>query len=65
MFEKIMKRLDVWDIALTKLAVAASVLFLINVWPAAMNWAQSIHWGWFLAVAFIAALRPWSKGLTK
>ena len=58
---KLVKKLDVMDIALTKLAVASFVLFLITAWPAAMTWVQSIHWGWFLGVAILAALRPWSK----
>jgi len=55
---KKIKKLDVADIALVKFAVAAFVLFLVTVWPAAMNLAQSIHWGWFLAAFIILAIRP-------
>jgi len=55
---KKIKKLDVADMALVKLAVAAFVLFLVTVWPAAMDLAHSIHWGWFLAAWVILAIRP-------
>ena len=50
--------LNGWDVGLVKLSVAAFILFLITVWPAAMDLVHSIHWGWFLAIGIIAALRP-------
>ena len=37
----------------TKLSAMAFILFLITVWPAAMNLAQSIHWGWFLGATIV------------
>jgi hypothetical protein len=58
MFEKQMKNLDLHDIALTKLTVFALTLFLITVWPAALNLALSIHWGWFLGLGILAGIRP-------
>ena len=56
--DKKVKKMDVHDVQLTKLSTAAFILFLITVWPAAMDLVHKIHWGWFLAIAIIAALRP-------
>ena len=42
-------------IASLKLAAMGFILFLITVWPAAMNLVQSVHWGWFLAAWLIFA----------
>lgn len=50
--------LNVWDIGLVKLAIASMTLFVVTVWSGAMNWVNSVHWGWFLAVGVIAGLRP-------
>jgi len=65
MFEKQLKKLDVWDIALIKLGSISFILFLITVWPAAMELVHSIHWGWFLAATLLFVIRPkmraWSK----
>ena len=57
-FDKKVKNLDMYDLGLTKLGVASMTLFLITVWPAAMTWVHSVHWGWFLGVALIAVARP-------
>jgi len=55
---KQVKKLDLWDIALTKLAAAAGILFLITIWPAAMNLVQSVN-PWYLLIAFVIfAIRP-------
>jgi hypothetical protein len=56
--DKKVKNLDTWDIALTKLAVAAGVLFVITIWPAAMNWVHSVNAWWFLVAAVILGARP-------
>ncbi|MEN7982554.1 MAG: hypothetical protein ABFQ65_03845 [Nanoarchaeota archaeon] len=61
MFKKNLKKMDMWDLSLIKLASASGILFLITVWSAAMTLVHSIHWGWFLGVAILAALRPWKK----
>ena len=56
-----LKKLDVVDMWLVKLATAAFVLFLITVWPAAMAFVHSVHWGWFLGIAIVASIRPFMK----
>ena len=35
--DKKVKKMDTLDVTLTKLSVAAAVLFIITVWPAAMD----------------------------
>jgi hypothetical protein len=57
-FNKDVKKLDVWDIALTKLSVAAFVLFVITIWPAAMTWVHSVNPWYFLVAFVIFAIRP-------
>lgn len=65
MFEKQLKKLDVLDIGLIKLGSISFILFLITVWPAAMDLVHSIHWGWFLGATLVFVLRPkiraWGK----
>lgn len=61
MFKINLKKLDMWDIALIKLASVTGILFLITVWPAAMDLVHSIHWGWFLGAMIVFALRPFKK----
>ena len=56
--DKRVKKLDTWDIVLTKLAVAAGVLFVITIWPAAMAWVHSVNTWWFLVAAVIFGARP-------
>ena len=52
------KRFDFWDIGLTKWSVAAFVLFVLTIWPSAMNWAQSVN-PWIFFIAFVIfAIRP-------
>ena len=57
-FDKKVKNLDMWDIGLTKLAVALGVIFLLAIWPAAMNWVKSVNPWYFLVVAIVFAIRP-------
>ena len=38
---------------MVKLASMAFILFLITVWPAAMNLVHRIHWGWFLGATIL------------
>ena len=56
--DKKIQKLDTWDIALTKLSVAAAVLFIIAVWPVARNWASEVNPLWFLLAAIVFATRP-------
>jgi len=58
-----MKSLSVCDIWCIKASTAAFVLFLITVWPAAMNLVHSIHWGWFLAATIVFMWKPFIKYL--
>jgi hypothetical protein len=55
MFEKQIKKMNIWDWALAKLGVAAFVLFIMTIWPAALNWALGVNTWYFLAVSLIAA----------
>lgn len=50
--------MDVADIGLTKLAVAAGVLFIITIWSAAMTWVHSVNPWYFLGAFVIFAARP-------
>ena len=58
MFKNKMKKLDCLDWILSMLGGMAFILFVITVWPAAMNLVHSVHWGWFLAAMLIFAARP-------
>ncbi len=46
MFEDIVKKLDIWDIALIKLAVGAFVLAAITYIPALMTWVHDTNIGY-------------------
>ena len=60
-FNKKIKKLDVFDMSLTKLSVAAFVLFVITIWPAAMTWVHSVN-PWYFFVAFVVfVIRPLYK----
>ena len=63
--DKKVQRMDVHDVQLTKLSTAAFVLFLITVWPAAMDLVHNIHWGWFLGATIVFAWRPALKVFRK
>ena len=45
-------------IASLKLAVAAFVIWLIKIWPAAMTWVQNTNIWWFVAAFVIFAIKP-------
>lgn len=59
--DKKVKKMDTWDIALTKLSVMAFVLFVITIWPTAMTWVHSVNPWYFLAAWIIFAIRPFYK----
>ena len=54
---------------LMKLSLVAGVLFVLNIWPAAMNWVINVHWGWLLGAAIlfclIAMKHTWLHGKKK
>tara|TARA_Y100000310_G_C20662204_1_gene805396 strand:- start:2071 stop:2280 length:210 start_codon:yes stop_codon:yes gene_type:complete len=52
------KKMDIWDIGLTKLSVALGVLFIITIWSAAMDWVHSVNPWYFLIAFVIVAIRP-------
>lgn len=64
-WEKAIKKIDWLDVALIKISTAALVLFVITIWPAAMDLVHSIHWGWFLAALIILAARPFYRAYIK
>lgn len=42
-----------WHYGSLKFAAMAFILFVITVWPAAMELVHSIHWGWFLVATLV------------
>lgn len=58
---KRVKKLSVFDIGLVKFSVATSVLFLITIWSAAMNWVHSVNPWYFLIVALAFGARPFYR----
>ena len=58
MFKDEIKKMDSWDVVLSKLAAVAFILFLITIWPAAMNFVKFINPWIFLIALVIFAARP-------
>jgi hypothetical protein len=58
MFKNKIKKMDFWDMGLIKLSTAAFILFLITIWPAAMDLVHSINPWYFLIAFIILAARP-------
>ena len=56
--DKHVKKMDVWDVALVKSSVAAFVLFVIAICPAAMTWVSSVKPWYFLIALIIFSIRP-------
>ena len=57
-FDKKIKKMDGWDLALTKWATAAFILFIITIWPATMVLVRSINPWYFLIATIIFVARP-------
>jgi len=55
------KKLNSCDITMIKLASMAFILFLITIWPVAMDFVHSVHWGWFLGATILLGLRPFVR----
>jgi polyferredoxin len=55
------KKFDICDIQLIKFSSMAFILFLITLWPLAMNLVQSISWIWWLLLVFIFGFKPMKK----
>ncbi|MFH1237997.1 MAG: hypothetical protein ABIH79_00935 [archaeon] len=63
--EKALKKINVVDMGLIKLSVAAAVLFVLRIWPAAMAWVHSAN-PWYFFVAFVIfVIRPIYKAYLK
>jgi hypothetical protein len=61
MFEKVVKKIDVWDIALIKMAVLAFTLAIVALYPSFYVWVQSIN-PWVFVIAFILFItRPFYR----
>ena len=55
------KKLDMWDIGLIKLAVAAAVIVILRLWSAADNWLSAINIWWIVLAFVVFAIRPLIK----
>lgn len=53
-----MKKIDWLDVGLIKFTSAAFVLWLITIWPAAMEWVHSVNPWYFFTAAVIFGARP-------
>jgi hypothetical protein len=49
------------NIMTAKLAAMAFILFLITVWPWAMQLVHRIHWGWFLGATVVLGILSMNK----
>ena len=64
-WKRAMKKIDWLDVGLIKFSVAGFVLFVITIWPAAMDWVHSVN-TWYFFVAFVIfAARPFYKAYLK
>lgn len=64
-FNKKIKKMKFWDIGLIKWATAASVLFLMTVWPGLHDLVMSAHWGWYLGAMILFMIKPLKIVFTK
>ena len=64
-FGKAIKKLDVADIGLIKFAVMAFTLFIVTIWPAAMDWVHSVNPWYFFAAFVVFAARPMYRAYLK
>ena len=64
-FNKKLKTLDVWDIALIKLSVFAFALLVVAIWPAFTAWVVAKNPWCFVAALVIFAARPFYKAYLK
>ena len=59
------KKLDIWDMACTKLAVIFFVMFLFSVWSGFRNFIQSTNYLIFLLGWRFFAVRPIKRFFSK
>jgi hypothetical protein len=60
-FKNMPKKMDVADIGLIKLSVAAAILFIVTIWSAAMDLVHSINAWWFLVAFVVFMARPFYR----
>ena len=60
-FDKKIKKMDMLDMGLTKLSSMLAILFVITIWPAAMDWVQSINPWYFFAAFVVIVARPFYR----
>ena len=60
-FDKKVKKMDGWDVALIKLGSMLFILFIITIWPAAMDLVDSINPWYFLIALIIIGIRPFYR----
>jgi len=51
-FDKKVKKMDAWDVALTKWSVVAFVFLLMTIWSGLNTWVHSVN-PWYFFVAFV------------
>ena len=59
--KSLVKRMDVWDVGLIKWASVAFILFVITIWPAAMDLVNKINPWYFFAALIIFVIRPFYR----
>ncbi len=64
-WKKALKKLDVLDITLIKLASALAILFVITIWDAAMDWVTSVNPWYFFIATVIIGIRPFYRAYLK
>ena len=64
-FDKKVKKMDAWDVALTKWSVVAFVFLLMTIWSGLNTWVHSVNPWYFFAVFVILYARPVYRGYIK
>ena len=54
---KKVKKMEWYDISLTKLSVAAFILMVAKLWEPIL----ALQWYWYGIIFVLAAIRPWTK----
>ncbi|MBA3064679.1 hypothetical protein FP803_04540 [Candidatus Woesearchaeota archaeon] len=57
MMNKKIKKMDVYDMSLTKLGVAAFILMVAKLWSGIL----ALPWYWYAIIFVLAAIRPMAK----
>ncbi|MEK6916214.1 MAG: hypothetical protein AABW92_00565 [Nanoarchaeota archaeon] len=52
--EAMIKKMELYDISLIKLSVAACVLLIAKIWPPLL----SLEWYWYAGILVVAIVRP-------